>query len=268
MIDPGDPRSAFAGLRDRDYARAGLMVLEGRIVIQKAIDCGVRLRALLCVHADEEEWRGVSAGAFPVEAMGRAEMAGLLGFHFHRGALALADRPAPPPAAPRGHALALWNVTDPDNLGALIRSASALGAARAYLGPGCADPYGRKALRASMGCALGLPIFEIAGVEDLASARGPARGSGNGAEAGAPNLLAAAALDDGAMAPNAMAARLALEGGRALTLALGNEGWGLPREVVEACDATVAIPMSSGVDSLNVGAAGAILMWELFARPR
>lgn len=274
-IDPRDPRSAFAGLRDRDYARAGLMVLEGRIVIEKALDCGARLRSLLCVPADEAEWRdrsrdraarpsdgsgsAMAAGgdelAFTVEAMGRADMADLLGFSFHRGTLALADRPAPPdPAAlPEGPALGLWNVTDPDNLGALIRSAAALGARRVYLGPGCADPYSRKALRASMACALGLAVVSLAGLGEL----GLARAGGN--------AVVAAALTEGAREPGELAAGLAASGraGR-VTLVLGNEGWGLPGEVVAACDERVVVPMARGVDSLNVGAAGAILMWELF----
>lgn len=265
MIDPTDPSSAFAGLRDRDYARAGLMVCEGRIVVQKALDCGVRLRSMLCVPADEEEWLGVSGGRFPVAALSRADMADLLGFQFHRGLLALADRPTSPEpgAAPGGPALALWNVTDPDNLGALIRSAAALGAARVYLGPGCADPYSRKALRASMACALGLPVLPLADASELELARGPsARGAVGGAVGG--NLLVAAALVPGALTPDGARAAAA---GRPVTLILGNEGWGLPSEVTAACDERVIVPMAGGVDSLNVGAAGAILMWELFRHP-
>ena len=262
MTDPRDPLSAFAGLRDRDYMRAGLIVLEGRIVIEKALSCGIRVKALLCVPADEEGWREVSGGTFTVGALGRAEMENLVLFAFHRGALALADRPLPPDPASlsAGHALALWNVTDPDNLGALIRSASALGASRVYLGPGCADPYGRKSLRSSMGCALGLPIVRLSGMEDLPQVRASV-GSGN-----AGNLLVAAALVPGAAEPAAVAAR-AVSAGRAVTLVVGNEGWGLPADLVAACDASVVVPMAGNVDSLNVGAAGAILMWELYRRP-
>jgi tRNA G18 (ribose-2'-O)-methylase SpoU len=223
--------------------------------------------------------------------MARAEMAELLGFPFHRGTLALADRPKPPDPAelPAGHALVLWNVTDPDNLGALIRSAAALGAARVFLGPGCADPYSRKALRASMACALGMPIVPIAGIGDLDLARALPRSASTGdrgfrggmelvdiglvqakARVGATNaadrrvagnVLAAAALVPGAMAPAAIAST-----GRFVSLVLGNEGWGLPADLVAACDAAVAVPMAGNVDSLNVGAAGAILMWELFGR--
>jgi tRNA G18 (ribose-2'-O)-methylase SpoU len=240
------------------------MVCEGRIVIEKALEEGVTLRSLLCVPADEEEWRGLSAGTFPVAAMARAEMAELLGFHFHRGTLALADRPRPPDPAslPAGHALVLWNVTDPDNLGALIRSAAALGASRVCLGPGCADPYSRKALRASMACALGMPVVPLAGIGDLELARGVPRAEppGGGSREGMGNILAAAALVPGAVAPAAIAAA-----GRHVSLVLGNEGWGLPDEVVAACDASVVVPMAGNVDSLNVGAAGAILMWELFS---
>jgi len=262
MIDPSDPRSAFAGLRDRDYARAGLMVCEGRIVIEKAIECGIPIRSMLCVPADEQEWLGVSAGTFSVAAMARADMADLLGFSFHRGTLALADRPRPPDpsAMPAGHVLVLWNVTDPDNLGALIRSAAALGAASICLGPGCADPYSRKALRASMACALGLPIFPLSGVGDLALARGTRTVISAGLDGNIQaNLLVAAALVPGAQTPELVATTR-----RHISLVLGNEGWGLPSEVVCACDASVLVPMAGNVDSLNVGAAGAILMWELF----
>lgn len=258
MIDPSEPFSAFSGLRDRDYAREGLMVLEGRIVIEKALECGVSLRSMLCVQADEDEWRAISDGTFSVATMARTDMAGLLGFSFHRGTLALADRPKPPllhDLRP-GHALALWNVTDPDNLGALIRSAVALGATRVYIGPGCADPFGRKALRASMACALGVPIVPVSSVEELKTV------SSQGLSMVGGNLVVAAALVPGALCPTSLIERAA---GRPITLVLGNEGWGLPEDMVESCDFSVIVPMADRVDSLNVGAAGAILMWEVFA---
>jgi len=86
-------------------------------------------------------------------------MGNLVGFPFHRGILLAARRPEITPlplnAAPPESTLILWQVTDPDNLGALVRTSQALGVKRIILGPGCADPYGRKALRASMGHTLG-----------------------------------------------------------------------------------------------------------------
>jgi tRNA G18 (ribose-2'-O)-methylase SpoU len=199
-----------------------------------------------------------------------------VGFAFHRGVLALAERPdlaASPAQAgaeiqaggaagkapedmpdetsrmgdPGGNALVLWNVTDPDNLGALVRSAAALGAGSVWLGLGCADPFGRKTLRTSMGCVLSLPLFRLDDVAGLAALR-PGR------------YVAAAALVEEACLPRS------LPPDRPVALVMGNEGWGLPREVLAACDGAVRLPMDGGVDSLNVGAAGAILMWELFRR--
>jgi tRNA G18 (ribose-2'-O)-methylase SpoU len=250
---PNGMLSLFENLRDRDYAREGLLVCEGRIVIEKALQAGLALRSLLTVPADEEQWRLRAPSGTPVHALPATAMEAHIGFRFHHGALALAERPRQGGQADGhgayGPALALWNVTDPDNLGALIRSAAALGAVAIYLGGGCADPYGRKALRASMGNALCLPLFFLGSEAELGAARGPGG-----------NRLIAAALSADAKAPHEQRRE------SPPTLVLGNEGWGLPSGVLERCDEAVMLPMARGVDSLNVGAAGAILMWELFPR--
>jgi tRNA G18 (ribose-2'-O)-methylase SpoU len=264
-----EPLSLFSKLRDRDYAREGLLVCEGRLVLEKALAAGLHIRSILCVPADEDVWRSRAPAGTTVQSMSRPEMEAHVGFAFHRGILALAERPELPvgqalvgvsageaqggspglisiPGDPGGHALVLWNVTDPDNLGALVRSAAALGARSVWLGPGCADPYGRKALRTSMGCVLSLPLFRVAGSSGLAVLR-------------AGRYTAAAALTAGASLPGD------LPRDRSVALVMGNEGWGLPEDVLAACDGEVMLPMTAGVDSLNVGAAGAILMWELFS---
>ncbi len=254
----------FSGLRDRDYAREGLFVCEGRLVIEKALGAGIQIESLICVPADEQLWRRCSAAAggreaFPVIVMDRPTMERLVGFAFHRGAIALARRPANNSFADRDgatepcpHSLALWQVSDPDNLGTLIRSAAALGASRVYLGPGCADHLGRKALRASMGCALSVEIMRVDTMEAIRKNLAPG------------GCIMAAALAAGALGP--AQARAMAQAAGSTALVLGNEGWGLPADVVAACDAAVAIPMATGIDSLNVAAAGAILMWELFHR--
>lgn len=265
-----DPRSLFTQLRDRDYAREGLLVCEGRLVLEKALAAGLPIRSILCVPADEGFWRSRGLAGTSVMSMPRPDMEAQVGFAFHRGVLALAERPAlaecPVPASspsdaggstpdgmggspvsadPGGHALVLWNVTDPDNLGTLVRSAAALGARSVWLGPGCADPYGRKTLRTSMGCVLSLPLFRLSEATGLAALR-------------SSRYIAAAALVEEARLPQDLPAD------RPVALVLGNEGWGLPQEVLAACDGAVMLPMDAAVDSLNVGAAGAILMWELF----
>ncbi|GAB1433200.1 RNA methyltransferase [Spirochaetota bacterium] len=266
MTNKNDEQSIplFAGLRDKNYAALGLMVLEGRILIEKAIDSGIKLRSLLCVPADEDAWLELSRTlaekggrpadmAFSVKAMARPKIAELMGYAFHRGSIALAERPSAAEALPDGHALVLWNVTDPDNLGALIRSAAALGARKLYFGPGCADPFSRKALRASMGCTLSLPFIQVAGIDDL------------GIVKSAGNMSVAAALVEGAITPHDLKNHMKHSGQyKHISLILGNEGWGLPAEVCEAADFIVSLPMSNRVDSLNVAAAGAILMWELY----
>ncbi len=242
----------FKNLRDRDYAREGLFVCEGRLVLEKALAAGCVIEALVCVPADEEYWN--QRGQSPLVLAG-PELDALVGFAFHRGVLALARRPEPVlwPAGPwssdlRG--LVLWNVTDPDNLGALIRSAAALGAGWVGLGPGCADPLGRKAIRSGMGCALSLPL--VYGIDTSALSAMPGA------------VLAAALVPD---ALNPRDARAFADQRGQTCLVLGNEGYGLPPEVLSASSARVVLPMANAVDSLNVGAAGAILMWELFARP-
>ena len=261
-----EPLSFFTRLRDRDYAREGLLVCEGRLVLEKAMAAGLVIRSILCVPSDEETWRFRAPPGATILSMSRPEMEAHVGFAFHRGVLALAERPvvftcpshaegqshdgkdgAPVPADLGGQALVLWNVTDPDNLGALVRSAAALGARSVWLGPGCADPYGRKSLRTSMGCVLSLPLFRLADAAGLAALR-------------VCRYVAAAALVEEAKLPEELPAD------RPVALVMGNEGWGLPRDVLAACDGAVMLPMDSGVDSLNVGAAGAILMWELFRR--
>ncbi len=243
----------FRGLRDADYRSRGLIVAEGRLVVEKALEAGLRIRALVCVPSARGEWESRAEGRFEVRVLPRSEIETLAGFPFHRGVLALAERPEVPALEPGnlppGNLLWLWNVTDPDNLGTLIRSAAALGAGGVLLGPGCADPLGRKALRTSMGNALVRPLRR-ADLDALPRLRS------------AGLRLFAAALTPDARPPESLPA-----GGDSV-LVLGNEGWGLPAEVSDACDERVAVPMARDVDSLNVGAAGAILMYVLFGPRR
>jgi tRNA G18 (ribose-2'-O)-methylase SpoU len=147
--------------------------------------------------------------------------------------------------------LCLWDITDPSNLGALIRTAAGLGASGILLGPGCANPYYRKAIRASMGNAFSVTLWSA----DLALLDTLRLG---GAE------IVGATLSEQAVSLDVWAAQ---QGGF-LILILGNEGYGLPQEVLSRCTSEVSIPMARGVDSLNVAVAGGILMYELFGKIR
>lgn len=238
--------SQFSDLKDKDVSRMGMMVLEGRIVIEKAIAGDVEILGLVRSEGSDEDWLAKHEVNFPVKQVDHAEICRISGFNFHHGSIAIARRPESKPfVADEGSFLCLWNVTDPSNVGALIRSAAGLAAAGVLLGPGCADPYYRKALRASMGNVFSLPLhrYDEAALGALAE-----RGFD----------IAAATLSPKAVPLGAFIPR------KPFVLIVGNEGFGLPAEVIDLCRGEVYIPMTSGIDSLNVVVAGGICMYELF----
>ncbi len=243
--------ASLAALRDRDAAREGIMVLEGALLVDRALTAGAEVLGALSVPAAAADREAAAAGRFPVFAMSEGDIARVAGFPFHRGILAVARRPRigllrDPPT---GHALCLWGLADPANLGALARTGASLGARSVVFGPGSADPYSRIALRTSMGAVLALPLFRSDDAAECACSL---------EEAG---LAAVAAVARGGSDPRGLRA----EGSGRFALFLGNEGEGLPANAVEACALRATVPMSGRTDSLNVAAAGAILMWELFS---
>jgi TrmH family RNA methyltransferase len=164
------------------------------------------------------------------------------------------QRWAPAPVGPL--CLALWGVNDPGNVGTALRSALAFGAASVALGPGSADPYGHKAVRASMGALFEVPVARARAVEEL-----PGRRIALVAGAGRP-------LDEVAGGAERPAGGPALEGD--VTLVVGAEREGLPAAVVAACDEVAQIPIAAG-DSLNAAMAATVALYELsrgrMARP-
>jgi TrmH family RNA methyltransferase len=139
-------------------------------------------------------------------------------------------------SAPRGPlCVALWGVGDPGNVGTILRSAHAFGAASAALGPGCADPYGPKAVRASMGAIFELPVARVAHVDEL-----PGERVALVAHAGEP--LAGPAAGE-------------------LSLLVGAEREGLAPDVVAACDRVAHIPIAG--ESLNAAMAATVALYEL-----
>jgi TrmH family RNA methyltransferase len=142
------------------------------------------------------------------------------------------------PVGPR--CAALWGVGDPGNVGTVIRSALAFGASSVALGPGSADPYGHKAVRASMGALFSVPVARVRKISEL-----PGRKVALVAREGVA-LGEFAAADD-------------------LTLVVGAEREGLSREVVAECDDVVHIPIAHA-DSLNAAMAATVALYELRAR--
>src|SRR5699024_10367215 len=149
----------------------------------------------------------------------------------------------------------LENIVDSTNIGAIFRSAAALGMDAVLLSPGCCDPLCRRAVRVSMGTVFQVPWARLG---DSAAWPGP----GLDRLHAMGFVTAAMALDSRALPVDAPALRQAPK----LAVVLGTEGDGLQKETIARCRAAVMIPMQHGVDSLNVGAAAAVAFWELRAR--
>ncbi len=147
---------------------------------------------------------------------------------------------------PVGPVLLLESVRDPLNVGAIIRSAAALGIQRLVISEDCADLYHPKTLRAAMGPLFSMPITRV---DDLAAAVARITASGR--------RVFAAALDDTAVRLGEMP----FEKGDCVVI--GNEGHGLSEDLIKACTRSIYIPMQAGTESLNAGVAAALLMWEL-----
>jgi TrmH family RNA methyltransferase len=147
--------------------------------------------------------------------------------------------------------LLLESVRDPLNVGAIIRSAAALGVGRLIMSADCADLYHPKTLRAAMGPLFSMPITRV---EDLAGTVKALRQSGR--------RIYAAALDDTAVRLGSQEFDAEREG-HPVGAVIGNEGHGLSESVIAACDRSVYIPMEADTESLNAGVAAALIMWEI-----
>lgn len=246
--DVGDP----AALEHR-----GLFVAEGRLVVERLIAGRPRFSIESIVVTP-------AAAAAMDHVLGRVEDSPVLvcepalleeitGFDFHRGCLALARRPSPPPLpafARAARLLALERVSNPDNVGGLFRVALALGADAVLLDPASADPLYRKAVRTSMGAALRVPF---APVDPWPAALDAIR---TGAH------VVALTPDPAAMS----LAEYAVEPGCRVILLLGSEGHGLSAEAMRYADVRLRIPIAPAADSLNVVVAAAIALHALRAR--
>ena len=224
-------------------------VAEGRILVADLLAWGragrLRVAAVLAEDTLAESVRPLLPKGAALLTAPRANLEALTGFPFHRGLLAAAALPVPPgPEFLRAtrRLLVLPGLADAENLGLLLRTAAALGLDGAVLGPG-PDPFSRRAVRVSMGASWKLPLWRADDVWDLLGAWRSEGGELVGA----------------ALAPDALPVRQWRPHVRTALL-LGPEGPGLAAEDLARCDRTVRIPMAKGVDSLNVAAAGAILM--------
>ncbi|MDI6105778.1 RNA methyltransferase [Actinoplanes sp. NEAU-A12] len=262
ITSPDDPRIGDyraltdVELRTRWEPPNGLFIAEGELVIERALRAGYRMRSALVDEKRAGQLTGLPADA-PLYTAPPALLESITGFHVHRGILASFHR-RPLPAM--GELLAgarrlavLEGLNTHTNLGALFRSAAALGIDAVVLSPNCADPLYRRAVRVSMGEVFAIPYAKS---DDWPGTLRAIREAGF-------TLLAMTP------APDAVALRSLDEKQRERpALLLGAEGPGLTREALAASDVRVVIPMFNGVDSLNVATAAAVAFYELGAGDR
>lgn len=277
-------RLTEAQLRSKLEPERALFIAESGKVIERAFEGGMTPTSLLM----EEKW--VESMTPLIERMERAhpdlavliaphdELARLTGFELTRGALGAFRRPALPSVAEvvRDARLiaVLENITNHTNVGAIFRSAAALGVDAILVTPTCYDPLYRRAVRVSMGTVFQVPWTRIGDDADGADAHAregrihakgtPGHPAITWAETGIP-LLRELGFITAAMALSDESVPLddpTLNAAEKVALVFGTEGDGLDPATIEACDHTVRIPMAHGVDSLNVAAASAVAFWQ------
>ncbi|MBQ9967135.1 MAG: RNA methyltransferase [Oscillospiraceae bacterium] len=244
-------RLTEAQLRNKKEPEKGVFIAESPKVIGTALDAGYAPISFLMekkhIEGDAKEILARCPGV-PVYTADREILEKLTGYALTRGVLCAMRRPAPKGAEVLQGArrvAVLEGVVDSTNIGAIFRSAAALGMDAVLLTSTCCDPYNRRAVRVSMGTVFQVP-WAVADdwMPDLRE---------HGFK------TAAMALDDRAISIEDEV----LQVQEKLAVYMGTEGDGLDKATIEACDYTVMIPMYHGVDSLNVAAASAVAFWQL-----
>ena len=262
ITDPSDERVrdyftlTDVALRTKVEPERGLYLAESEKVIRRALAAGHRPRSFLML----ERWltdlsdlvRRAESQDVPVYFARPGVIETMTGFHLHRGALASMHRPRLLPPAEllknASRVVILEDIVDHSNVGAVFRSAAALGVDAVLVTPRCADPLYRRAVRVSMGTVFQVPWTRL---EHWPSGVKLVRDHGF--------TVAAFALGDGAISLDDLAA----DQPDRLAMVFGTEGDGLSRLAIKGADLIVKIPMAGGVDSLNMAAASAVAIWAL-----
>lgn len=238
-------------LRNRLEPEKGIFIAESPKVINTALDNGYVPTALLMEKRHlEGQGKAITerSGNIPVYTGERSVLASLTGYELTRGVLCAMKRPLKRDldeiVADKSRIAVLEGVVDSTNIGAIFRSAAALGMDAVLLTKNCCDPYNRRSVRVSMGTVFQIPWTYI---DDVAALKNYGF-----------KTCAMALTDESVSIDDEK-----LNSEEKLAVVLGAEGDGLSKTTITACDYTVKIPMYHGVDSLNVAAASAVAFWQL-----
>ncbi len=245
-----------AQLRNRLEPEKGIFIAESTKVIVRALEAGYSPVALLCQQKHLPELLPY-CGDIPVYTGSRELLQNLTGYEVTRGVLCAMRRPELPTVEEvcrdAQRVAVLEGIVDATNVGAIFRSAAALHMDAVLVNPTCCDPLYRRAARVSMGTVFQIPWTRIGNAPADWPQRGLEQLHGLGFKTAALALTDdSVSIDDAALMKE-----------EKLAVILGTEGDGLSKSTIAACDYTVKIPMSHGVDSLNVAAASAVAFWQL-----
>jgi len=237
-----------------DLKIQNVMVLEGHHLVRRYVEGGHKLLSVTCVPSSYEQIRQLTRGQCSIEVKSEPEMGKFLGFPFHRGVIALAQRPQIQQLSVSDENLAKpqvvvgcpW-ITDEANLGAILRTVWALGVKTVLLGKRSADPFSRKTLRTSMGASFCLTLY-YAEQEDWRGLRDQGF------------TLSAASVG------SRIIPLREFEPNQKQAVIFGHETEGVPAEILDLCSNRVGIPMKNGADSLNVAVSAGIILYEVMQK--
>jgi tRNA G18 (ribose-2'-O)-methylase SpoU len=243
----------YRNLKEKDLKRDGIFIGEGRYVVERMLKAGCDILSILCLPEYAGYFTGLSGNRVPVIEKSKSELVRITGFRFHRGILAAARRPDFPDMStyvatlPQKAALVvLPSISEAENIGSIIRSASAFSLNGIVIGPGCIDPFSRKAIRCSMGAVFTIPVAVFTDHQT------------------AITILHQHGFHITGTTPSSEG--IPLEGfhfPQKSAIVFGHEADGLKPPWDNACDTYLNIRISNSVDSLNVGIAAGIVLYTL-----
>lgn len=251
-------------LRSRLEPERGLFMAESKNVIERALEAGYKPRSFLIPQKWLDSMQGVLAGLgpegadIPVFVASEDMLEQITGFHLHRSAMAAMYRrelaPVQEVIAHARRIAIIEDIVDHKNVGAIFRSAAALDVDAVLVTPSCADPLYRRSVRVSMGSVFQVPWTRLEAWPDM----GPLHDLGF--------HVVALALGENTIRLDDFERRVKDNPNMKVAWVLGSEGYGLKERTIRAADSSVMIPMSHGVDSLNVAAASAVAFWAMRRR--
>lgn len=258
--DPGDPRIAvYRQLKATNETRdLGLFVVEGLKLVMQLRRSRYPMASALLSDRYVDRVAGELPPEVPAYVLPHAAIGGIVGYNFHQGGLAAGVRLPQPDldaligrSGPRLTLVACPEVQNPENLGAIVRTADVFGVDAVLVGPGCPDPLSRRVLRVSMGTVLDRPVIVADDLDGLLDRLRREHGVALAATVTDPDALPIGRF----VRPDRMA------------LLMGSEAHGLDSARAARCDHRLTIPMRPGAESLNVGVAAGIILYELMRSP-